>query len=102
MVSEGPGRKGSRWARIRREVLAAHAYLRSSCFICGRAINYALGLTHPRHRMAPTVHHIVSLAQGGNPLDPANLAPAHYGCNCRDGQRQHTLSTRQITASRQW
>jgi 5-methylcytosine-specific restriction endonuclease McrA len=102
MVSDGPGRKGARWARIRRETLARHAYLCSPCFLCGKTINYRLGLTHPRHTAAPTVHHIVSLDDGGRPLDPANLAPAHYGCNCRDGQRQHTLATRQATASRQW
>jgi hypothetical protein len=31
------------------------------------------------------VHHIVGLAEGGDPTDPVNLAPAHRSCNCRDG-----------------
>jgi hypothetical protein len=33
--------------------------------------------------MAPSVHHIHELWQGGHPLDPANLTPCHYGCNSR-------------------
>jgi 5-methylcytosine-specific restriction endonuclease McrA len=54
------------------------------------------GLT--RAKGAGTVHHIIGLAQGGDPEDPANLAPAHRSCNCRDGavkllevKRQHRI-----------
>ncbi|HEX4103843.1 MAG TPA: HNH endonuclease [Pseudonocardiaceae bacterium] len=51
--------------------------------MCGRPIDYELTRARPLHRLAGTVHHIVGLAQGGDPLDPANLTPAHRGCNTR-------------------
>ncbi|MGH3521995.1 MAG: HNH endonuclease [Mycobacterium sp.] len=51
------------------------------CWRCGQAIDYEFTRRHPRHRMAGTAHHIVGLQQGGDPLDPSNLTPAHRGCN---------------------
>jgi hypothetical protein len=37
----------------------------------------------PLNRMAGTADHIQELWCGGDPLDPANLAPMHRGCNTR-------------------
>ncbi|MBV9651687.1 MAG: HNH endonuclease [Pseudonocardiales bacterium] len=57
------------------------------CFLCGRPIDYQLTRARPLHRLAGTVHHIIGLAQGGDPLDPTNLVPAHRGCNTRESNR---------------
>jgi hypothetical protein len=86
------GRKGSRYRRARAACLAAGEASGTPCYGCQRPINYELGRIAPRHPMAPTAHHIHELWQGGHPLDPANLAPCHYGCNSRlSGQLRGTL-----------
>jgi hypothetical protein len=85
MVSKGPGRQGSKWRRIQAQCMADGEYNRTPCYFCRRPINYELTRVNHLHRLAGTVHHIRGLAQGGDPEDPANLAPAHRACNCRDG-----------------
>jgi HNH endonuclease len=40
-----------------------------------------------RNERAGTAHHIIGLAQGGDPLDPDNLTPAHRGCNTSASNR---------------
>lgn len=87
MVSGGPGRKGSRWRRAQSECMANGEAYRLPCWICGQPIDYQFTRAMPHHRLAGTVHHIVGLAQGGAPLDPGNLAPAHRGCNTRESNR---------------
>ena len=58
------GRRGRPWRRARAAVLARSTV----CWICA-------------HEGADSVDHLVPLSQGGDPLDPGNLAPAHYrGC----------------------
>ena len=52
------------------------------CHRCGRPIDKALRWPD---LMSKSVDHIVDLAAGGEPLDPANLAPAHLSCNARAG-----------------
>ncbi|MGH3985854.1 MAG: HNH endonuclease [Pseudonocardiaceae bacterium] len=103
MVRGGPGRQGSRWRRVQAQCLADAALYAAPCFLCGLRIDYSL---YYLHRWAATVHHIVGLADGGDPLDPANLAPAHRSCNCRDGahRRQHPELYRRPAAanSRRW
>lgn len=37
------------------------------------------------HPAAPSVDHIRSLAEGGDPYDPANLRAAHWRCNTSAG-----------------
>ena len=72
---------------------------RAPCYLCGGPIDYALTRVHHLHRLAGTVHHIIGLAQGGDPLDPANLVPAHRSCNCREGRRtQRSLARRRAAA----
>lgn len=87
MVSGGPGRKGSRWRRAQAECMANGAANGAPCVLCGQPIDYHLTCVLPLHRLAGTVHHLIGLAQGGDPLDPWNLAPAHRGCNTRESNR---------------
>lgn len=62
------------------------------CAICGRPIDYSLGMiTDPRtgkrrpHPMSFVVDEIRPVSQGGDPLDPNNTRPAHWICNARRG-----------------
>jgi hypothetical protein len=101
VVSGGPGRTGSRWRRAAAECLANGAYNHTPCYFCRLPIDYELSRVNHRHRLAATVHHIIGLAQGGDPLDPYNLVPAHRSCNCRDGAVKLLQSKRQrITPAR--
>ena len=46
---------------------------------------FDLDLPH-QHRNAFTAHHLNRLMDGGQPVpDPTHMAPAHRGCNSRDG-----------------
>jgi hypothetical protein len=85
------GRKGSRWRRARAVCLAAGEANGTLCYGCQRPIQYHW-TGNPRHPMAPTVHHITELWMGGDPLDPTNHVPCHYGCNSRlSGQLRRAL-----------
>ncbi|MGH3511647.1 MAG: HNH endonuclease [Pseudonocardiaceae bacterium] len=101
VVNGGPGRTGARWRKVQAEVVASGVLYNSPCFLCGQAIDYSLPY---RHRLAVTAHHIVGLAQGGDPLDPANLTVAHRSCNCKDGSlRQfHPELYQPVRNSRRW
>lgn len=99
MVSGGPGRTGSRWRRAAAECLANGEYNRTPCYFCHQPISYELTRFNYRHRLAATVHHIIGLAAGGDPLDPCNLVPAHRSCNCRDGAVKQIQSKRQRISS---
>lgn len=61
------------------------------CWLCGRAIDYTLGMVvdeHGRRRPHPmsfVVDEIVPVSRGGDPLDFANTRPAHWICNARRG-----------------
>lgn len=104
-MSRGPGRTGSRWRRAHDECMTNAQAYNLPCCLCGQPINYALTQAFPLHRMAGTVHHLIGLAQGGEPLDQSNLAPAHRGCNTREGNRvryhQTKIAPLMIT-SRRW
>lgn len=39
-----------------------------------------------RQSKAPSLDMIVPYARGGDPKDPHNYRPAHYGCNARRGK----------------
>ena len=56
------------WQRLRPAILARDGW---RCWICGNPAN--------------TVDHVVALAEGGAPYDPANLRAACRPCNCRRG-----------------
>lgn len=62
------------------------------CAICGKPIDYSLGMvTDERtgkrrpHPMSFVVDEIVPVSKGGDPLDFANTRPAHWICNARRG-----------------
>ena len=68
------GRTGRPYRRLRDRLKASGA----PCYWCAAPIDLALPWWHPASH---TVEHIVPLAAGGAPLDPANLASAHRLCN---------------------
>lgn len=104
MVNGGPGRTGSRWRRAQSACLAAGEMNLTPCCICGRPIDYRFTRTMPNHRLAATVHHIIGLSQGGDPLNPGNLAPAHRACNTAESNRiRHRLKYgARVRTSRRW
>lgn len=105
------GRKGSRWRRLRAQCLAVGEANGTPCYGCGQPMTYQW-VGNPRHPMAPTVHHVIELWQGGDPHDPANHVPCHFGCNvklsnrARRGVRVMVLTAATALAdpmtSRQW
>lgn len=74
----GRGHNGAAWRAMRTAVLSADPLV---CF-CGRAIDKRLRWPHPG---SPTVDLIVPWSRGGDPLNPANLRPAHLWCNTSRG-----------------
>ena len=62
------------------------------CHICGKPIDYSLGMvtdqrtgkTRP-HPMSFVVDEIVPVSRGGSPTEFANTQPAHWICNARRG-----------------
>lgn len=75
------GRSGRPWRRIRAQILAAS----TTCWICG-------------HGGADTVDHVIALSKGGDPLDPANLRPAHGVRGCATCGRKCNSSKGASTA----
>lgn len=73
-------RNGSRRTRLRARVAAEGA----PCHLCGKAIDYTLPAGHP---MSFELDEIIPVSKGGDPLDRANVAPAHRICNQRKGNR---------------
>jgi len=95
------GRSGRRWKRLKAEVYARGG----PCCRCGQAIDYALpylsATTGLPDGMSKSVDHYPYPRSTHPHLaeDPANLAPAHLGCNKSAGNRDST--PRGIT-SREW
>jgi hypothetical protein len=79
--AKNPGRTGRPWRQLREQVLAEE----DDCFRCGEPVDKTLP---PRTRWSASVDHKVALTDGGAPLDRANLALAHHGCNGSAGQAQ--------------
>lgn len=61
------------------------------CALCGRPIDYDLGMvTTPDgkrrpHPMSFVVDEIIPVSRGGSPFDMENTRPAHWICNARRG-----------------
>lgn len=70
--------------RARRALRREAAEAGAPCGICGHAIDYEVGDTHPA---GFTAHHIVPRVQGGTTED--GLVPSHSGCNkaVREGRK---------------
>lgn len=75
---------GRAWVKATAPYRRACRLLDVPCSLCGQPIDYA---AHPNARRAFTVDHVISLLNGGPPLDPRNWRPAHRGCNSREGNR---------------
>jgi len=73
-------KNGSRRTKLRARVAAEGA----PCHLCGKAIDYTLPTGHP---MSFELDEIIPVSKGGDPLDRANVAPAHRICNQRRGNR---------------
>lgn len=81
------------------------------CAICGLPINKRLKFPDP---MSPTVDHIIPIAKGGHPSDPANLQAAHLICNQVKGtkttieingnlvEESKIIGNRDLPLSRDW
>ena len=65
---------GSARRALRRRVAA----MRAPCWMCGLPIDYGLPARHPD---SYELDELVPVSKGGDPLDPANVAPAHRRCN---------------------
>jgi len=88
-VTYHPGRQGKAYWAARKRVLVPGAM----CHICRRALDFD---APPRTRWAPSVDHVIPLKtlETYDPVtrrrlstDPANMLPAHVGCNARRGAR---------------
>lgn len=79
--------KGSAWQAARAKALRGA----TTCHICLRPLDrdaYTGQFIYKgRHPLAPSVDHVIPVSRGGDPYDPANLRPCHYGCNARRGNR---------------
>jgi hypothetical protein len=76
----------------RRRIRARWKAIGAPCALCGRPIDYSLGMVVDRrtgrrrpHPMSFVVDEIVPVSRGGDPLDFRNTQPAHWICNARRG-----------------
>jgi hypothetical protein len=76
------GHNGHGYRQIRHAVLYAPEFIVCELPGCHKLIDRSLRWPHP---MSPTADMIVPFARGGDPKDPHNYRPAHYGCNSRRG-----------------
>lgn len=73
------------WEKLARQICQPGAI----CYQCGKPIVFGLRRNHP---LGPSVDHIVPIAMGGDPFDPANLAPMHFGENAAKGARGYATT----------
>ena len=77
----------------RRRIRARHRAIGAPCALCGKPIDYSLGMvTTPDgkrrpHPMSFVVDEIVPVSKGGSPIDMENTQAAHWICNARKGNR---------------
>lgn len=92
------GRGGRTWRRLVKELCPPGSYCQvPRCLYpeLGRVIVFGLRRNHPH---GPSLDHIIDLQYGGHPTDPANLRPAHFGCNA--GKRRPSAPA--AARSRAW
>lgn len=70
------------------------------CHLCGKPIDYSLGMVtvdgkKRPHPMSFVVDEIIPVSKGGDPLDFANTQPAHWVCNARKGDGTRKAPTAQ-------
>lgn len=83
------GRQGREWRRLLDELCPPG----SVCEIpeCDKPTRLILFGLRARHPMSRSLDHITPLFDGGHPTDPANLRPAHLGCNAARENRLRAL-----------
>ena len=93
----------------RRSIRARWRAIGDPCHICGKPIDYSLGMvTDPRtgrrkpHPMSFVVDEIVPVSHGGDPLDFANTRPAHWICNARRGDGTRRAKPQQLALPQPW
>lgn len=85
---------GTRRTALRKRVAA----LGLPCALCGQPIDYSLP---PGHPMSYELDEIVPVSKGGDPLDPANVQPAHRLCNQRKGDGRALSRSKAVFPSKQ-
>ncbi|WP_066586280.1 HNH endonuclease signature motif containing protein [Cellulomonas timonensis] len=87
MDDDDPNILGSRrWKKLVDELCPPG----SVCGICKGARGPILFDVRPRHPLGRSLDHIRPRSLGGDVWDPANLQPAHYGCNAGKRDRVPT------------
>ena len=78
----------------RRKIRARWKAIGAPCALCGKPIDYSLGMVVDRrtgkrrpHPMSFVVDEIVPVSRGGDPLDFSNTQPAHWICNAKRGNK---------------
>ena len=77
----------------RRKIRARIKALGEPCALCGKPIDYTLGMiTTPEgkrrpHPMSYVVDEKLPVSLGGSPIDMDNCQPAHWICNAKKGNR---------------
>ena len=86
----------------RRNIRARLKAIGAPCGICGKPIDYSLGMiTDPvtgkrrPHPMSFVVDEIVPVSKGGSPYAMENCRAAHWICNARRGDGTRELRKRQ-------
>lgn len=67
--------------RLRAQVAARDNW---TCYRCRLSIDPTLRYPHPQ---SVSLEHIVELAAGGHPYDPANCSVSHLSCNREHGAK---------------
>lgn len=75
------GHSGHAYRQIWRAIIEFPEWL--ACALCYQPIDRTI---KGRQSMAPSLDMIIPFARGGDPKDPHNYRPAHYGCNARRGK----------------
>lgn len=107
-MAANPGREGRPYRRLRVAVLNRDQWV-CQMPVC-KGLSYPgwwsrqipRDVTYP-HRLYGTLDHVVALALGGAPLDPASARASHLACNASAGatlgnrmRRPHTSSAPRI------
>lgn len=93
-----PGRSGHAWRQLVAHV-RHRVELGEFCAWCFEPID--LDLSWPDLRSF-SVDHVICLAAGGDPLDPANAVPMHLGCNLSKGTRPLSARPAPLNTDRDW
>ena len=76
----GRGHNGHGYRQMWRAIIEAPEFL--VCALCYLPIDRSI---RGRQSAAPSLDMVVPWARGGDPKDPSNYRPSHYGCNSRRG-----------------